>query len=485
MKTMGAMWLDGLRNLSHSNGQENSPWLLTNDVFDEPLQRYEETKLSLNPSALVKNSCFGGDAIESIHIYHSPDCFLDLDVQTPLQKWRSLETQLEKTPPQTSLPVGYAQVSDIMRMTAHGLDTSFACPRRHWLSEVRGWNPEPLERFSKAKSSDKPVSLFPPATVFGTLMHRLVEIGLQNPARLNSPPTSPLPSAWTYEGKDLLDDEDTIQRVLAEEGIGNEDSNSAIHQATFERLAHLGALVRNGLLGRFADGESHFGYSVEGLRTELPFYFSHKVAFDGVVRTIYSVDGPRPQALVDHVDVVFDGRADLVLALCDAEGKGCLQVVDLKTKDCRDQFNPDDPNSGSHLQKFKGDHLSPFPASYAERSLLDEHRLQLTLYSLALEVIEQQKPESERRRVLPPSLLIGASGRIVQLSAEEFVEAKITLSEHLNWMAQLTATPDVLEEPARLPVESAHICSQCPFSRGEIRLCGPEGVKLGPVRLDE
>ena len=316
-------------------------------------------------------------------------------------------------------------------------------------------------------------------------MHRLVEIGLQNPAQLNSPPTIPLPSSWTYEGKDLLDDEDTIQRVLAEESIGNGDSNSKNHQATLERLAHLGGLVRNGLLGRFANGENHFGYSVEGLRTELPFYFSHKIAFDGVVRTTFSIDGPRNQALVDHVDVVFDGRADLVLALRDAEGKGCLQVVDLKTKGCRDQFNPDDSNSGTPLQKFKGDLLSPYPASYAERAILDEHRLQLTLYSLALEVIEQQKPEHERRRILPPALLIGASGRMVQLSVEEFTEAKDTLSQHLNWMAQLTATPDAMEEPARLPAESTHICSQCPFSRGDIRLCGPEGVELGPISSDE
>ena len=244
-------------------------------------------------------------------------------------------------------------------------------------------------------------------------------------------------------------------------------------------------MVRNGLLGRLADGESHFGHTVEGLRTELPFYFSHKVTFDGLVRTTFSIEGPRPQALVDHVDVVFDGRADLVLALRDAKGNGCLQVVDLKTKGCREQFNPDDSNSGSQLQKFKGDLLSPFPASYAERSLLDEHRLQLTLYSLALEVIEQQKPEHERRRVLPPSLLIGASGRMVQLSEEEFAEAKINLSEHLTWMAQLSATPDALEEPARLPEESAGVCKQCPFSRGEIRLCGPKGVELGPLREDE
>ena len=370
-------------------------------------------------------------------------------------------------------------------MTSHGLDTSFACPRRHWLSEVRGWNPEPLNRFSNPTTGQTPASLYPPATVFGTLMHRLVEIGLQNPSQMNSPPVTPLPAAWTYDGKDLLDDEKTIRRVLAEEGITEGESNPELFAATFERLAHLGTLVRKGLLGRFAKGENHFGYCVEGLRTELPFYFSHNVAFDGVVRTSFSVDGPRPQALVDHVDVVFDGRADLVLALQDHEGKGCLQVVDLKTKGCRDVFNPENASAGSRLQTFEGDILAPFPSTSAERAILDEHRLQLTLYSVALEAIEQQKPESERRRVLPPSLLIGASGRMVQLTDGEYAEAKTTLSAHLHWMAQLAAIPDALEEPPRLPAESTDICSQCPFSRGEIRLCGPEGTPLGLIDSED
>ena len=484
MKTMGAMWMDGLRSLSHSNNQEGSPWLLSGDKFTEPLSAYQETKLSLNPKALAEDSRLGGDAISSIRIYHSPECFPGLEIQTPLQKWHTLETRLKSLPSQSSAMQRTTHVSDMMRMTAHGLDTSYMCPRRHWLSEVRGWNPEPLNLFSKLQLSHSSESKYPPATVFGTLMHRLVEIGLQNPAQLNSPPAAPLPSAWVYDGKDMLDDEDTIQRVLAEEGIGV-GANSELFHSTAERLSHLGGLVRQGLLGRFAAGESHFGYSVEGLRTELPFYFSHKVALDGVVRTTFSVEGMRPQSLVDHVDVVFDGRADLVLALRDEHGKGCLQVVDLKTKDCRGKFNPSNPEQGSRLQKFNGDLLSPFPSTAAEHSILDEHRLQLTLYSLALEVIEHQKPEHERRRVLPPSLLIGASGRMVQLSVEEYSEAKITLGEHLHWMAHLAATPDALQEPSRLPIESAHICSQCPFSRGEIRLCGPEGVELGVVQPNE
>jgi len=42
-----------------------------------------------------------------------------------------------------------------------------------------------------------------------------------------------------------------------------------------------------------------------------------------------------------------------VLALRDTEGNGCLQVVDLKTKGCRDEFNPENPNQGSRLQRYK------------------------------------------------------------------------------------------------------------------------------------
>lgn len=127
----------------------------------------------------------------------------------------------------------------------------------------------------------------------------------------------------------------------------------------------------------------------------------------------------------------------------------------------------------------------PYPSTLEERSILDEHRLQLTLYSLALEVLEQQKPVDERRRILPPALLIGASGRMVQLTQTEYESATSTLKNHLEWMAQLSATPNALDEPPRLPEEKSDVCSQCPFARGQIRLCGPKGSKLGPVTDDE
>jgi len=37
----------------------------------------------------------------------------------------------------------------------------------------------------------------------------------------------------------------------------------------------------------------------------------------------------------------------------------------------------------------------------------------------------------------------------------------------------------------RLPIEEEQTCSQCPYYRGNIRLCAPNGVALGVVEADE
>jgi len=244
-------------------------------------------------------------------------------------------------------------------------------------------------------------------------------------------------------------------------------------------LAHMGTLVRKGLLGRWADGETHFGLTVEGLRTELPFYHRHEVPVEGLGRSHFGVTGMVPNATIDQLTLVFDGRADLVLALRNDEGQGFLQVVDLKTKDCRGGFQPDNPSKGTPLQKFKGDLLDPKPSTDAEREMLQEHRLQLTLYSLALEAVEMSKPLEEQRKILPPALLVGASGRVIQLSAKEFQDARDDLSEQLEWIGHLAAVPTSVEEPERLGADAAEPCQTCPFFNGEVRLCGPAGASLG------
>ena len=486
LKTMGGMLLDGLRSLSHQNSVEDSPWLLEGDDFAFALETYSETVLSLDPYSLSSVSKLGIPSLEGIHIYHSPQCFPTLQTPTPLQQWHAIEQRMHALSPPELIPPPIQVVNQIMRMPAHNLDSSFSNPRAHWLTEVKGWNPEPLYFFSpNREKAQKPASRFPEATTFGTLMHRLIEIGLANPASLHSPPVSALPPAWVYDGKDMLDDDETIQRVMAEEGIGVENSDMELANVTAQRLAELGRLVREGLLGKYANGGKFHGYVVEGLRTELPFYYVNKVEFNDLYRTGFSVNGPVALSKIDHVDIVFDGRADLVLALRDEQGRGYLQVVDLKTKGCRDAFNPQDPLEGSALQKYEGDLLDPSPSTHAEISILEQHKLQLTLYSLALESMEQQKPESERRTILPPSLLMGASGRILQMTSSEYDDAKATFSQHLEWIAQLSAAPETVPEPASPDKENDHISSSCPFSQGDIRLIVSGDETLGPVTKKE
>ena len=179
-------------------------------------------------------------------------------------------------------------------------------------------------------------------------------------------------------------------------------------------------------------------------------------------------------AKVEGIELSFDGRADLVLAFRDKKGQGYLQVSDLKTTGCRGDFNPFDSNQGSPLQVVKGDLLDIYPQTDAEIEILHEHRLQLTLYSMALEAVELDKPVEERRKILPPSILIGASGRNVELTEEQYEQSKKDLQNHLNWIAELAAEPKSLQEPERLEGENNATCMKCPFYRGDIKLCGPK-----------
>ena len=485
--TMGGMLLESLRSLAYEAQDEHAPWLLEGDLGGGELPFYDKRTLSLDPYSLLHNPHLGSSAIQSMRLYHHPDCFETTQVTTPLQDWTTLEQRIEAI---DSEPLEAAQplaVRQSVRMTAHGLDTSSACPRRHWLTEVKGWIPGQLKMFG-AHHTGTPSSNFPPATSFGTMMHRLVELGLANPSKGASPHSAPLPEAWMFDGDDGLDDSKIIANVLGEEGYSvSEDSmEQAMAIRTHERMGVLGRLVREGLLGRLAAGETHNGLTVEGLRTELPFYHHHAVEVDGIERSTFSIQGAIPHAVLSQLNHIFDGRADLVLALRNEHAEGFLQVVDLKTKDCRDGFNPTDPSKGTALQQYAGDRLDPYPSTSSERSILDEHRLQLTLYSMALQAAEATKPSEEQRRILPPALLVGASGRMLQLTVEEFEGAQQDLNEHLQWIGHLAAAPQSLEEPDRLSPEAAEPCKTCPFYRGDVRLCAPAGEPLGiPLPIEE
>jgi hypothetical protein len=173
----------------------------------------------------------------------------------------------------------------------------------------------------------------------------------------------------------------------------------------------------------------------------------------------------------------FSGRADLVLALVNEDGHGALQVVDLKTRGCLGAFKESTTAGGHPLQSVPSTEMNVVPQSDEEAHILHEHRLQLALYSLALEAIELRKPTHQQRQILPPALLLGANGRMIQLSEGAFKQAKDDLEAHLAWRASVHLNPDLEAPPQR--ISDPGTCQSCPYFMGDLRRCAPLGEPVG------
>jgi hypothetical protein len=220
------------------------------------------------------------------------------------------------------------------------------------------------------------------------------------------------------------------------------------------------------------------GKKLVGLRTELPFQIDISVDANGRCLTRWTVGGEVDLAQIGNINAAFNGRIDLAIAL-DGEGGPTLQVVDLKTEGCGEPFNPTEPEKGHELQALVGDHLSTNAQSPAEQELLDKHRLQLALYTMVLERLQSSIPEDKRRKILPPAIQASASGRLIAMSEDELVQAKLDFAQLLERMVEMRIRPQ--DEPARLPSDQSETCKTCPYYFGQIRLCGPEGEQLGII----
>ena len=290
------------------------------------------------------------------------------------------------------------------------------------------------------------------------MMHRLVEISLDNPSKYHAKPSKPLPDSWLNKPERELTSTQSIETVLSEFGFSRSDKTGTKRfDATFERMHEVANLVDQGLTGRYAKGEKLHGRKAEGLRTELPFLYNHTVATNSP-REVFRDCKMREMANVANVEIIFEGRADLVMAYSDDAGNGYLQVVDMKTTGCLYGFNSDSPELGTALQQFSGDLHDIYPSNPAEREIIDKYKYQLTLYSTALEAIESEKPIEERRTVLPPAILIAASGRTVEMSPEQYEQTKGKLADQLSWIGQLAANPQSIDEPDRMTMQHAMVC---------------------------
>jgi hypothetical protein len=281
-----------------------------------------------------------------------------------------------------------------------------------------------------------------------------------------------------HEGDDDLSSPKTVGRVMNEFGHGLDQPNGSREARWRDRLMHLGSLIDQGRLGRLVQGDLLDGWTVEAVRTELPFFHRHRLVLDEEGFSDHPLPGFNG-AVVDHVNMDFSGRADLVLALVNEDGQGALQVVDLKTRGCLGAFKESTTAGGHPLQSVPSTEMNVVPQSDEEAHILHEHRLQLALYSLALEAIELRKPTHQQRQILPPALLLGANGRMIQLSEGAFKQAKDDLETHLAWRASVHLNPDLEAPPQR--ISDPGTCQSCAYFMGDLRRCAPLGEPIGFV----
>ena len=475
-RTMGKMLVEGLRRAAWRAGDAASPWLHAGEAEATELPSFAplKTVTLLDPARLLNEAPLGLNGVQGLRLYHHPLCFDPSVPRSVQQRARDLEAHLTSGPDRPRPTLIRLPVEETLQGAAHHLDSTSACQRRYWLEHVNGWTPEPfrLPASATVSSSENP---WPKPTEFGLMMHRVMEIGLRNP--LNFVDGAPkLDPSWNHASEDNLASKTTVARVMHEFGYGPEQEDGSDSARWRDRLMHLGSLIDVGVLGRWTQGEHLHGWTLEAVRTELPFFHRERMVMeDEAMRELIpsSVGVGDLQA----VNMDFSGRADLVLALANSDGDGALQVVDLKTKGCLKDFNAANAALGHALQGVPSSELSLDPKSDAEAELLAEHELQLTLYSVALEAMEAAKPEEDRRHVLPPALLVGANGRMIQLTKTRFEQAKDVLRNHLKWRTAVHLNPE-LAEPPRLKAGSM-TCTMCPFYRGDLRRCGPEGEPLG------
>ena len=460
-QNMGQMFLDGMAHSSILAGNEGCCW------SNGGLNQYEAT-LALDPGEIIDESFLSEDCVQGISIFHHPDCFATEPQISPLNRWVN-RLELIDNCGSNLQDVEQREMTFSVPLTSHSLDTASKCNRRHWLQTRLNWQAEKLSYVVTQQQSKN----WPVRTEFGSLYHRLLEIGLPNPATQS---VDDLDATWTNNQADYLDNSETLVEVMAQSSIIDSD----VEQRTRERLMHLATLVRNGALGQLTAGNRFDGMKIEGLRTELPFFISLDHTPENLHRNMWTPQGSEIRASVSRISTNFDGRVDLVLALRDEENQGYLQVVDAKTTGCLGEFNVDSPLEGSELQIVVDDN-SPFATTPAEENIIEEHRLQLALYSYALELSESLRPKEERRTILPPAILVAASGRMIRMSDEQFEQSLSDLMELVQWMGIVAASDEQLDAPMRLPMSEEAICRKCPFNSGEIKICGPQNELLGPA----
>ena len=194
---------------------------------------------------------------------------------------------------------------------------------------MKGWRSEPfdvgrssqisnIEEELKDRSGGEDLEQsavgWPSATSFGSMFHRLVEIGLANPATVKAEHFN-LSPVWLNAQENRLLANKEIEDALQSQSEWHRLSDGEQKQ-TRARILELATLLTNGSLGRMADGEEVNGCQIEGLRTEASFFYDHEIEFEGLIRTPLTSLKQTYVTRIDSVKILFEGQADLCFSRC-------------------------------------------------------------------------------------------------------------------------------------------------------------------------
>jgi hypothetical protein len=449
---LGEMWLESLRQGSWSRFENDSHWMANEDVGTKvrPSLTNKGTR-KLDPGKALFSGMLGSEYLRGLPIFHHPECFELTDgssnsILTPLQR---IERTFQATK-ETANTLGDSETpprsdrGNRVRIAPHNLTLLNQCPRKYWMDTRGGDKGKSSEYHSDSKDIEYTTTEIDPA-LLGKVIHRIFEIGLMNPG----PPEDSkpdLPISWTTRSPDLLLDHDLMNQVFDEilPPEANRAEYSEISRSVLSR-------IRKGPLGEMCEGSIVGGHVVEGLRTEMPFHLSRQIDLGGIIRGRWTPEGSEPLSSINSASLEMDGVIDLVL--CTKSGDShYIRPIDLKTEEAIGLQSDDSEGLISSLGE---DGLNP--SSDFEKSMLEHHSMQLTLYYLALKSIEDERKRRglPHREVLRPAILIGVTGRIVEYPEEIFSECLHRIEETMG-----TATEMALLSEAPISKYKCE-CSNC------------------------
>ena len=167
----------------------------------------------------------------------------------------------------------------------------------------------------------------------------------------------------------------------------------------------------------------------------------------------------REIANIESTNIDISGVIDIVLCFRSEDGISSIRSVDLKTEGAESLIS--EVKHG--LLESMGSNDAR-PNCDAEVKMLRKHRLQMALYHLALLRTEEERKRfgMPHREVLPPAILVGLTGRIVEYPKELLEQAKEDLFKTLERTAIMTLSSEFslsdLEDLTHQPIS---VCRNC------------------------